>query len=810
MADYTNLDLDLKTLEQPDGTVPETRMANPEQTRDIVTRALQYDSSTRDVKRARLKGLVDGNPPYNRQTLLDAGRGDECNVNWRIAKYFLGLGKGMLYDVFSEAESYTTIELDPYELKRSDGPEGTYDPNVSVDQADDWSRIITEEFQRLQTEDPNFDYCNQLAQGQSVFYGCGPMHFADELDWRPVSHQSNALVVQEIAKSNTNYWEWAGVVQEYSPDQLYARIANTDAARSRGWDVKATRVAIMNAHPLTRTGVAYQTWSWHQAALKNGSFFYADQCKRIRCVHFYFREFPEAGEDEGKITEAMIELDPTAGDGYGLKYLFWGPKKFSAWREIIHPMYWDHDLNGYHYSVNGLGLEMYAALEYLNRLYCRQADDAFAPKLFFKPTTASERERMSIAQVGRYAILPSALEMIQQHMQPLLTDGIAMSREIQGLVSSNLSQYRSSALSKQQGNPVTARQIDYEASEQAKMGKTQLARIYEQYDWLYAEKYRRATNSKLTSSVRGGKQALQFAEWCRRRGVPKWALTKTRSVKATRVVGQGSQFMRQQALEFLLGLMSTLPETGRFNLIRDVIASRAGQAHVDRYAPAPQRLSSDEAAQQAEAMLQVSSMKVGVPPVPVPTQNPMIFASVFLQAAEGAMQALSQGGDPHETASFLSLAVPAIAGHLQRMAMDKTRAQQIKPLEERWKKLAKAQADLTAALEKQAQEQQAAQQQAQSMQMGQDPETQVGMAKVASHERMGMAKVSVNARLKNAKQEADTILKAYRQQSDLALSAARTQADAALAAQQAQFDNQIKAFTAANEAALAKAKNGAK
>lgn len=798
---YSNLDLDLATLDNPSGRPPETRMADASQARAITIRSLQYDRQVRDPKRARLKGLVDGNPPYDNAKLVQAGRADECNVNWRIGRYFLGLAKGMIYDIFSEAESYATIILDAYKLRRPSTEGYDYDPNASYAQAEEWSHVITEEFQKLQVGDPNFDFCNQQSQGQSVFYGRGPMSFPDELDWRAISHEDKMLVVPEIARSNTNYWDWSGIVQEYSPDQLYGRIANANAAQKRGWDVPATRSTIMNAHPLTRTGVAYQSWSWHQDALKNGSFFYADQSKRITVVRFYFREFPEGDEDEGRISEAMFEIDPHAeGNDMLDRYLYWGPRRYANWREVIHPFYWDHDLNGYHYSVNGLGLEMYSGLEYLNRLMCRNADDAMAPKLFFKPTTAASAEAGNIVQFGRWAKLPVGWDAMQQQIQPFLQEGMAMGREIQNLVASNLSQYRSSALSKQQGNPVTARQIDYEASEQAKMGKTQLARLYEQYDWLYAEKYRRATNPDLTASVRGGAEALEFVKCCERRGVPRWALTKTASVKATRVIGQGSQYLRQQALEKLLGMLGAmLPESGRTNLVRDIVAAEAGQTKIDRYAPKPEALSSDEAAQQAEAMLQVSGMKTGVPPVPVPTQNPLIFASLFIQAGEGAVAAAQQGGDPHETAAFLQLDVPAIAGHLQRLAMDKSRSAALKPLVARFKELESVLQKLTEALQQQAQEQAQAQAQVAAMQQGTDPETQVEMAKVHSRFQHDMAKLQAQTVLKQQKLQADTALKAGKLRADTALDAHRAAVDTSIADAEA-------AAGIARDAAVARAK----
>lgn len=756
----------LLTLDPPDGKPPQTRMASATQARDMVVQAIRRDMDYRDWKRSLLKGLVDGNKPYSTNALIDAGRADECNVNWRIAKYFLSQAQGMLYDTVTEAETLALVDLDPWH-KEAQG--------MDVQAFPDWSHIVTEEFDRLQKSDDRWDYAIQQSQGQMVLYGCGPLVFEDEYDWRCESFESRVLLLPEWTKSSTQKWEWAALIVEYSPDRLYARIQNPSVAQERGWNVPATRAAIMNAHPLTRTGVMFQNWSWHQDLLKNGTYYYASQSKIIRTAHFYFREFPEDGEDEGKITECMIDLDAlyNASQTGEIEYLFRKQRRYTSWNEVIHPMYWQSDVNGYHHSVTGLGIEMYAALEYENRLLCRLADDAFAPKLFFKPTVASDRERMSIAQYGRYGVLPAALEMVQQHVQPFLQDGIAMSREIQGLVQSNLSQFRSQAMTKAQGNPATATQVNYEASEQAKMGKTQLSRIYEQYDWLYREKYRRATNKNMTDAVRGGDMALDFIRRCEMRGVPKKALQCVGEVQSNRAVGQGSQFLRQQALEFLLGLLGTLPEQGRTNLIRDVVASRAGQDKVDRYAPKAGMPDPGMAQQQSDAMQQVASMKVGVPPVPTPMQNPMVYATTFLQAAQGAVQAVQQGAHPSEATSFLDLALPAIGQQMQRMSMDKSRANDLRTMDVQVKELSAANDKLKAQLAQAQQEQAQAQ-----AQMGQtNTDLQVGMAKVQARHQVDVAKADAKHRLDVAKTGAKLNLDAERQRAELGLKANQQQFD---------------------------------
>lgn len=760
---YTGLHEGLATI-SADGAVPETRMKEADQVRTMVEKAIRNDADNRDWKRARVKGLVDGNPPHKHSALVAAGRADDCNVNWRIAKYFLGLAQQMVYDVVTEAETLATVRL------ANDDP-----------QNEEWSQCATEQFQWLQNEDLEWDFTLQQSQGQMCLFGPGPQIFQDELDWRTCSIEAKALLLPERARSNPHKWEWAAIQVDYAPDQLYARIKNGEMARTRGWHVAATRRAIMNAHPETERNNR-QDWSWHQDQLKNGTLYYGDCCNAVRTAHFFFREFPREDDDEGKITEVVVDLDESyakTGEATdGKEFLFRKVRRYNNWNEIIHPMYWMHDVNGYHHSVNGLGIEMYAALEYENRLLCNLANDAMAPKIFFKPTTASERERMSIAHMGRYGILPAALDMVQQHVQPFLGDGIQMSREIQGLVSSNLSQFRSNALTKQGGNPVTARQIDYEASEQAKMGKTQLARIYEQYDWLYREKYRRAINPDLTASARGGKLALEFRKRCKKYGVSLEALSKIDSVRATRVVGQGSAFLRQQALEFLLGLMATLPESGREHLIRDVIAARAGHSHVERYAPR-QIVDVSIQAQQSDALQQVAGMKVGVPPGMVSTQNPAIYASIFTEAAEGAASAIQQGGDPREGLAFLDIALPAAAQHLAKLAQDKSRKQMADQIEDRLKAVAKFAEQVKQQLAQMAQEQQAAQAEEARVQAGMDPETRVGLAKVESGHRVKSAKVASDAAIKGEKMKMDQKLKSDRARFDMAIEDAKTAAEIA-------------------------------
>lgn len=653
-----------------DGRPPATRMQDAGATRERVTRLLQADSGARSRQRALVKGLVDGNPPYKAKALRDAGRADACNVNWRTAESYLNSAIGAFYDLFSESATYAHVELDIEENQKQV----------------DASRIASEEFQRLQKEDRSWDHTMQNSQFEMVLYGVGPLAFQDSYDWRCHSVSCRDLLVPDRSKSDITSWEEAAILCSYSASQLYTYIKDSDTASNIGWNTGAVREAIMSAHPKTHEGGMYRNWEWHQEQLKTKSLSYSAECSVINVAHYYLREFPDKENPEGAITCVMVS-SPEAPSETANKYLYKKERIYDSWEQFLHPMYYDNLGGGLHHSVTGMGVKMYAAMEFQNRLLCNLADKTFAPVVLFKPTTSSSDQAFNIVRFADYGKLPPGFDMVQTPISPMIEEGLAFNREIGQQIAANLSAYRQN-LQKIEGNPLTATEVQQRASEQARLGKTQLNRYYNQLDWLYTEKYRRAVNAR-NEYFPGGKAAREFQKRCKERGVTLEQLKKIRSVSAARVVGEGSQFMRQQSLEFLLGIAGTLPQSGRDNLVRDVIASRAGQHSVNRYFP----IKIDDSKQQdqaAFAMVQVGAMKDGVPAIVTETQDHMLFIQIFLNAATEAVQSVSQGANPMEVIRFVELAGHAIAEHMRALSSDKSRSQEVKAIEQQLRKLGAA------------------------------------------------------------------------------------------------------------------------
>lgn len=649
------------------GRPPETRMQDAADTMNRIQRLIESDSASRSKRRALVKGLVDGNPPYRYSDLRNAGRADACNVNWRTAESYLTGATGLFYDVFSETPTFATVELD--------------DPNPTKSQR--MSQVATEEFQRLQLSDRSWDYNMQKSQFEMVLYGIGPLIFCDEWDWRPEAVLCRDLLVPDLAKADISTWEEAAILVTYTVTQLYEKIRDAKNATAMGWNVEATRRIIMEAHPRTKDGGLYKTWEWHQDRLKTASYNYASECSVIRTAHYFIREFPKADEVEGMISHVVVpEMEQSTSV---TEFLYKKIGRFEKWEHIIHPMYYDAQGGGYHHSVTGLGVKMYSALEFQNRLLCHIADAAFSPAILFKPVTADNDTQFQMIRFGNYAKLPVGFDMVQAPVMKGVQESLMFNREVTATLASNLSTYRQN-LEKLEGNPITATEVQQRASEQARLGKTQLSRYFNQLDWLYQEKYRRAVEAT-DRNLPGGKSAMEFQKRCKDRGVPLESLRKVKKVRATRIVGQGSEFLRQASLEFLMNIAGALPDTGRSNLISDVVASRAGVAMVDRYYPRGeiQPIADD---QLAIAMLQISAAKQGMPPVITDSQNHALFAGTFLSAASEAMAGLAQGADPRQVLAFVEAIGPSIAQHINEMSKDPTRRDLVKKFTQQMNDLA--------------------------------------------------------------------------------------------------------------------------
>ena len=720
---YGNLaQLPLETINE-EGKAPETRIADAASAREIFQKLIMADE-LRNSTRAKLRGLVDGNPPYNPAELRRNNQAFRTNVNFRESEAFLTLAMSAFYDVFAEVPTYANVRT-------------AY--GNDMDKREEWSKIITEEFDRLQKMDKDFDYIMQLSQREMVLIGDGPLIFEDGSNWRCKAIMATDLLVPDGTKSNVSDWKVACVRTRMGVDDLFEKIQDEQAATAAGWDVNYVRQRIRAAMPEPyRSGVQYD-WEFFQRQLRSNDITFSARSEVVLMSHIFYKEF------DGQISHAII--DERDSESFMYRKL----RRFKRWEQIIHPMYYDRG-DGEHHGVKGLGIKMLQAMELKNRLRCSMVDSAFArTQILFRPLNPNALSKTSVVQQGPYAILPPDYEVIQQNIAGVLDAPMAVNADLENVLQGNLSQYRQSLA--KSGNPRTATEMEIISAQQSAIGKTQLSRYYNQLDSFFEERYNRASNPNLNPITKSDKDAIEFQRRCAERGVPVQAMLDIDFVEATRTVGQGSQFAKKQLLGELLGLLGSLPEGGKVSLLRDYIAAQVGQQMVDRYLPT-QIQSSRVQDQTALAVLEHSSLRQGNMAIVTDTQNQIVHIDTHLAAANEAAASIQQGGNPQEIMLFLQGIGQHVQDHLTRLSTDPTRRPQVEAYAQQLQMLVQTVQQLGEMLQEQ-QQAMAQQQQAQAIQQGVDPKTAVMNAEVQAKIARQNAETMANIQRQNEKAMAD-------------------------------------------------------
>lgn len=720
----------LKTISE-NGKPPASRLVDARCAYEIVNGLIAANQKRARVD-SKVYGLVSGNPPYNKGELVKQAQAWRCNVNWRIAESFLNLALTAYWDVIAEAPSYAAVHVE------SDNP----------DESEEWSGIASEEFDKLNRRDTSLNFMFRRNHHDMVLYRCGPSMFEDTLTYKARPIECGNLLVPDRAKSCVDEWSMAVIRTEYRVDELFGFIRNPKAANLAGWDCPAVRDALMKAAPQGMWPLnGRYNWEWFSQHVRNNDYYFSTISESIPCAHLFFKEFPQDGEPVGRITHCIV-LESEESD----KFLFRKEGRFGSWQQIIHPFYYDTG-DGTHHSVKGLGIKAYGALETYNRMECHGVDAAFwSSSMHMQAQDAAAMENLSVTTMGPYIWHPPGGNFLQVQMGQQMDGLMAVKQDLLNTVTSNLAQYRQGQMEKS-GNPKTARQVSYEAVNQSVIGKSGMTWYFEQLDDFWKERYRRVMNPNLTMTHADYAEAKMYKDRCVKRGVPLSFLARA-DVRATRTVGYGSADERMQAMSRLLGRIPLYDEDGRRKILEDITKMDVGPALARRYIRPDATPSREIQEQAAEAQQNVAVMKTGLEPMVTPSQNPVIFAQVYLVAASQAAASLQQGGNPSEIYTFIDIAGSAIRKQLDRFAQDPSRKQAFDQLEKQWEELAKVHDQIRKMLEQQQKKQQAEQQQMQQRQ--QQVMTDAKLDEIALNHKMMLAERKTNFAISDKERKSET------------------------------------------------------
>lgn len=731
--------LPIATLNK-DGTPPPMRIASASSARNLIGTYNRANEGRAWVN-ARYKGLVDGNPPFSQKILKENGQAWRHNFNTMEPKGILSGACTPFYDLFSGAKEYLYVETEFGDSA----------------QRVEWSRIISSEASRSISEWTGFDFQMQQMIPECVGYGKGFICFEDKFDPHFKSVPQSRFRFPDGAECLPEKWDDYGIVDYMRVEELWNKIRNKAVARKAGWNIEATTTAIINAIPRT-VGDAQWVYDYDflQQRVKDSDVLDGIRASTIGVYHVFVKEF------DGKVSrmivaiqgnEAIQGIGGTPTDGF----LFKAPSEYDSFEEMTIPFIFetgDGSING----TQGLFRQYFDLMNSKIRLINGTFDFAMLRNsLVLQAKSAGSYDDVNLIQLGITTIIPPEFSVQQSSIMGDMEGPLLCNRVADNIINSNTGVYRSEG-HRLKGNPESATQAALDHEKEAKLASSAINRFYGFMDKLYVQWFNRMSNTSLPSSSNPGiKMARTFQDRCKKRGVPEEALRRIRSIRACRVIGNGSVYARKEALNGMGPAIGFMPEQGKQNWAKAVVAANSNQDMVDQLFPKAQ---ADQVPQEQvhDAMVENAVLAEGMPIVLTSTQNDAVHLQIHFAAANASAASVSQGGNPQAVFTLCSAIQQHAQGHIQRLMGNPVRKDQVKQFIDQWKQLGQFVKQLGEHLKEQQQNAEANRQaelQAKLIELGKDPETRINAAVTQQKMVNTQRKADQSIALKNVKTAQD-------------------------------------------------------
>lgn len=746
----------LATLDPETHERPSSRIGNAGNARSLVQR-LKYEDETRMWRYTRQMGLMDGNPPWSRQKLIDLGQGHRANFNLRESEGYVEAAKTPYYDLVFEVPFFADITF---------YVEGA-DPHLLMA----WGQRASEEYNDTLLEWDGFDQNIQLHQWQMIVNGVGPLFWPHYIGWHSEAAKTRKVLVPQETKANTSELELLAILHSYRADELegFIKKGGTREPDGEGWSIPLCEQAIIDsASREMRQEWGMENYDLYQRAIRTGDLFYGiHRSDRIYVASVFVREFG------GKVSHYIItdqNLGTTGESFDGVEeevgYLYKRKGKFTDFSQVICPFFFDTGPDGTWHAVKGLGPKIYDFCDVSNRTFCQMLDGSvIGSGITLEAQDANALEETQIALVGGATVVSPGYKVVQTRISESLNGSMAMRRELLNVMQNNTGAYRQNT---EEGKPQpTLGQQQLQFQQQAVLNKGSTNRYYNNLDKWHRETLRRILDPAQSKDIPGGSEALDFKARCIRGGIPEEVLTfkNINSINATRSLGYGSPQLRDMATRELVGLIPYMDEVSRNHALRMRSSSLPGigMKNVDSVFP-PIEKSGVPNAHAALAVLENNALRQPQGTALVePMQNHATHFDVHM--ADTLKHYQDQQANPAEKLLHMEQSGPHMMQHLNALRGDPTRKKYVQQKQKDLNDLGKLTDQLHQQLGEHAKAMQDQAAQAQQTQAP-DPDAQAKMAKV--HGELG---------LKAAKMKGDMALKAHKQKQQMDMADKKTAAD---------------------------------
>ena len=732
-----------------------------------------HDHHSADAyRRDRIKGQIDGKPPYNPDLLSEKGLGYVTNVNFLELRAVLDDRAARRFSSYYEVPTLIRVLA-----------------NFKFDQAQPpppYAAILEEEFTRLLKEDwSGFYPLLDLVGRDADAYGYGVALFPDEWDWRPRAFHMSMFLPDPQSGLDPERIPLFCMHDEFSAGDLFRHIEDEERAEESGWDVAAVRrllVALYRGDEKQDDGRGdLQGTAWESLSQRyrnNDPFYQEHEFDQVKVVHIVYQQVGSQ--------RVAHKIFPRAQLHGGDAFLFQDPERYDSMQQALWLLPYNYG-DGYLKSCRGIASYMEQHFDMSNRFLGRAMDAGMtAATLLVQPANAMAKDKLQVVRAGILTVVDSALNMQQQTFAPKSGDILTLRRVSSDLVQNNTREskdYSEDPAANQQ--PVSAAEVQDKAARAAR-GESQQTVFYSKHlQVLYREIFRRLTEPGIVLSdadYPGKGQALLFVRRCVERGVPLELLLDHENwrIMAVKPIGGGSPQARQLALNNLMQIRGELDERGRSELVREYVAAQTSYEELDRFKPLQNRdeLGSNE---HSVAALENAAFASGTQ---IPCGSDQVHVIHFKSHASQIVQMLQveqeqgiEALDFQRGLLYLGAAMPNMEQHLRFLQAEPTRKAFVQEGVEVLRQAAALYERLSVRMRK-AQEEQAKLEEERAAQL-QDAE---GRA-LTAEAQVDLAKAEMDAHVKALGQQSLNNMRVMKTQDQLRNNAARTAAELRLKAE---------------------------
>jgi hypothetical protein len=602
---------------QKDGKIVRERLRDAVVGRRVYKKLREADNIAA-AERAKIQAMIDGERPMDQAELDANGLGEICNVNWGQAEQLLSLATSPYIDLLESVDTFITT------------PTRFGDPQMRAE----WEQVMSEEFTRMLRTWPEFFPRYLYLIQQFLAHGVVVGFFEDDIDWRPQIAPIGDFLIPRQTRASDEEIEVCAIVRGVAVHELYEKIEDEKLATELGWDVPATKKAIMSAVQVKEDNTSFN-WEFLQREFKNNDIGYSNgaDASEVKLVFMRVREV------NGTVSQFIFPET----DSDDKRFLFKGKGQFVSTSQSFVSFCYGIGTNGYFHSIRGLGTKIFSIVQALNRLRCRFYDGIMASSMMMLEAENEEAiENLSVVHIGPFIVKPQGTKFVPMNVPNYNQSVIPGMQDLNQLLQQQAGQYATEAVFNQQRER-TRYELQAQLESLANINIASLTLFYQPWERLLKEVLRRVAREDYFPQDPGGEQVADFRGRCMERGVPLDAILAidVRRAKVVRAIGNGSSAARSSIMQQIYQLSQGFDPQGKQLALRDLTRTIGGVEAADRYTPAPEQQRPPMEAKTA--MLENNQLRAGQPVEALPAEMHAIHLPIHVQDIEQLIMAVDQG-----------------------------------------------------------------------------------------------------------------------------------------------------------------------